>query len=383
MIRHRWIASAAVTLTATVTVGCGVTLESLPLPSPGISGDTYELSAVFTDALNLPFKAKVKLGGADVGEVESVSVANYTARVAMRIMEEVKLPVGTKAELRQATPLGDVFIALSAPPDAQPQTPALQAGSSIPIESTSAGATVEDLMSSVSLLLNGGGLSQVQNIVAELDNAVTGHTDDAANVITGLTDVIRTLNERSADIGRVLDDARQLTESFADNNEQIDAALISIAPAIGTLASTNDDLVATLASLDTAAGNMDEVLARAGDDLVTTIDQSSTALGSIAAIGDQLAPLLATVDGLTPKLASSTRGTSFAFYARVSELSLGALFDPGSRWPDATDAAAFLGSITDVLNRVRARLSGEGLTTAPSVEERLPESSTPTDRPVR
>ena len=35
-------------------------------------GQSYALTAVFSDALNLPAKAKVKLYGADIGEVESI-----------------------------------------------------------------------------------------------------------------------------------------------------------------------------------------------------------------------------------------------------------------------------------------------------------------------
>ena len=45
---------------------------------------------------------------------------NYTAVTTLRIMDGVRLPVGTTAELRSATPLGDVFIAVKPPTPAVP-----------------------------------------------------------------------------------------------------------------------------------------------------------------------------------------------------------------------------------------------------------------------
>ena len=80
----------------------------------GSGSGGYKLTAVFANALNLPMKAKVKLAGADVGQVESMVARNYTAVTTLRISDGVQLPRGSTAELRTATPLGDVFVALQA-----------------------------------------------------------------------------------------------------------------------------------------------------------------------------------------------------------------------------------------------------------------------------
>lgn len=95
---------------------CSVGLAELPLPAPSQGKRTYPISAEFVDALNLPGKAKVRLSGADVGEVETMAVRDYTAVVTMQIASDVAIPHGTTAELRSATPLGDVFVALAPPP---------------------------------------------------------------------------------------------------------------------------------------------------------------------------------------------------------------------------------------------------------------------------
>ena len=93
----------------------GLTVEQLPLPAPGGVGDGKTLTARFDNALNLPSRAKVKLNGTDVGEVSDITVHDYTAVVTMKVARDAQIPVGTGAELRQATPLGDVFVALMPP----------------------------------------------------------------------------------------------------------------------------------------------------------------------------------------------------------------------------------------------------------------------------
>lgn len=76
-----------------VSAGCATNgLASLPLPAPGLGSGGYSLNAVFSNALNLPMNAKVKLAGADVGQLESMIARNYTALTRLRIRDGVQLP---------------------------------------------------------------------------------------------------------------------------------------------------------------------------------------------------------------------------------------------------------------------------------------------------
>lgn len=110
----------------------GITVEQIPLPEPGGIGDSMTVHTQFENALNLPNKAKVRLGGVDVGEVESIVAENYRAEVTMKVSTDTRLPIGTGAELRQATPLGDVFVALQPPADSSKGFVRTAAGSPAP-----------------------------------------------------------------------------------------------------------------------------------------------------------------------------------------------------------------------------------------------------------
>ena len=71
-------------------------------PAPGGVGDGITVRTSFDNALNLPARAKVRLRGTDVGMVTNIVAKDYRAYVTMVVSKNVKLPINTGAELRQA-----------------------------------------------------------------------------------------------------------------------------------------------------------------------------------------------------------------------------------------------------------------------------------------
>jgi len=141
---------------AALLAGCGLNLESVALPAPGGGGSFYTLNAVFSDALNLPTKAKVRLYGAQIGEVSEIRAQDFTAHIAMHVRSDVPLYEGSTAELRAATPLGDVFVQIRPDPNRGEDAELLRDGATLPLEATANAPTIEELLGSMALLVNGG-----------------------------------------------------------------------------------------------------------------------------------------------------------------------------------------------------------------------------------
>ena len=73
MTARRSFAAALVAAVSLGTAGCATNgLASLPLPHPGLNEGRVHLTAIFENALNVPALAKVRLAGADVGQLESL-----------------------------------------------------------------------------------------------------------------------------------------------------------------------------------------------------------------------------------------------------------------------------------------------------------------------
>ena len=209
------------TLCLTVS-GCATDgLASLPLPAPGVGSGGYTLTAVFCNALNLPAKAKVKLAGADVGELESMVARNYTAVTTLRIMDGVRVPKGSTAELRSATPLGDVFVAFK-PPRHRPIRAhrCCKDGDTIGLESTTAAATVESVLSSAAILVNGGAVRNFTNIINGLGKATGDQGQAFGDLIRKTNHTLGTLNARSDQISTALTETSRLVEQLDDQERR-------------------------------------------------------------------------------------------------------------------------------------------------------------------
>lgn len=290
---------------------CTVTAADLPMPGGGIDGETYQLHAEFSDALNLPEKAHVKLGGVRVGTVTDIATENYRAHIRMNIRRDVELGKGTRAELRQQTPLGDIFVALQ-PPDDAPTTTTLADGDTIDIDHTASAATVEDSLTAMALLINGGGLGQLGDIVKETNAVLDGRAPAIRNVVGELGDTLQTLNARTGDIDRILKASNGLTTLAKRRRGTIDAALSGFGPAIDTIAANTGRFRRTLAKAAGAAESTGAVLDAAEADLKSTLLDSGNLLEGFAGLDKDLRPTLRTLVALGKHVHNGAKGEAGA-----------------------------------------------------------------------
>jgi phospholipid/cholesterol/gamma-HCH transport system substrate-binding protein len=306
--------AALAVLSALALSGCGVTAADLPLPGGSVGGPTYRLTAVFGDALNLPDKAHVKLDGVDVGVVEDISANEFTARVTMAVQQKVVLPKGTTAELRQATPLGDVFVALHLPKgDGEP----LREGDTIPISATSSAATVEDTLAALSALVNGGGLGQLKTIIREVNTALDGRGAQTAHLINELTTTLVTLNQRTNDIDRILNSTASLTETAKQRQGTIDAAFAELSPALKVLSGQTDRLTKVLTEVSQVSDLGNKIVNQTQDQLRSVLRDLGPVLDGFNGLQSSLGPTLANMIQVSKLLAGATEGESAAGMARL------------------------------------------------------------------
>ncbi len=355
--RRALVALAAVAA-VTTTAGCGLTVEDLPLPKPGQSGDTYTLHAVFDNALNLPDQAKVKIGGSDVGVVTDIRTKNFQAVVDLTIDSDIELPEGSTAELRQATPLGDVFVAVSKPV-AEPGTPMLKDGDTLSLEQTSAGATVEQLLISVSLLFNGGGVAALSKIGSELDSIVGGRGDQLAHLLTELTGVVGSLNENSARVDATLEQFHTLADTLEARRAELGEVADTLPQMIGAIAENNQAIGELLTKLSTASAAIGDYSVTSGEQLQNLLNSTHELMNALAATGSEFEVMLDRMHEIRPKVDATFRGRSFSVYATATNLDVSALTDPAyaGLW-DLNDVADFTGSMLQVLQLVQNRVQG-------------------------
>lgn len=378
---------AAVVLAGTLS-SCSAGLDRLPLPAPSAGARTYPITATFSDALNLPTKAKVRLSGADVGEVESMRAEDYTAVVSMRISADAQIPVGTTAELRSATPLGDIFVSLKPPATADPDGPMMAPGDAIPSNATATAASVEQVLTTASLLSNGGAIRNMINVVNGMGHAVGGKGEDLKQFLDESTRVVQNLSDRSSAIKQVLERSGELSTTLSDRQKTIDDALEASAPALGTMASNADrivDLAATVNRTTLQLAKFPSVRGERSRSMIADLNQLSAGLDAATNAPDASLENFSRVFGPMLKL---TNSTSSHVDIDLADLAVGAFADPhhpgdpGSRGPGREDFRNMVGSISYALIKVRDKFWGAptmppGLVPAPDLIGPRPDALTP------
>ncbi|MFH5208715.1 MCE family protein, partial [Antrihabitans sp. NCIMB 15449] len=359
MTHRHTIGTTAVAVTTTLLLavtGCGTTVADLPLPEPGIDGETYTVHAIFEDALNLPERAHVKIGGTDVGVVTAIDTVGFAADVEMQISADVELARDTTVELRQGTPLGDMFVAITTPPDRQGGD-LLVDGDTITIDNTSAGASVEELLVSVSMLLNGGALNQVARISSELNSMFVGRAPQLSHLFVQLNGIMGSLNERTAQVDATLQGLDALMATMNQRKAELGQAAEEFPPVVGVIAEDNQSISRLIEKVSVTTAALGDFTDTTGPEFLSLFDNVQKLMDGFARMGDNLAGSLNGIHTLYEPVTESFQGNALAVAATVSFLSLGALTDPqGSRLPDGTDIGAFAGSLVDVIGRVIGRL---------------------------
>jgi phospholipid/cholesterol/gamma-HCH transport system substrate-binding protein len=278
----RQIRSAAATAAAAgllvAAAGCSTTMRDLPIPGTGVSGDTIELEAEFDEALNLAEGAPVKVNGVDSGKVTSITIDDYTAVVQMDVRTNAELHEGATARLRYTTPLGELFVDVTNPPEGEE----LEDGATLGLEETETAPTVEDALAQASLLINGGGLDQLQTITEELNTALGGNEDDMRLLLDQATTFLTRAGATTSSIDAVLTSLNSLSGTLSSRERIINRAMKEIRPAAAVLRRATPELTALLEAVERFSSAANRTVTATRSQLFALLAETEPVLAELA-----------------------------------------------------------------------------------------------------
>lgn len=276
-IRHA-VAAAAAAAVLVGASGCSTTMRDLPIPGTGVSGDKIEIKAKFDEALNLAEGAPVKVNGVDSGKVTDISIDDYKAVVTMDVRTDAKLHDGATARLRYTTPLGELFVDVSNPADGKE----LRDGAMLDLNETETAPTVEDALAQASLLINGGGLEQLQTITEELNTALGGNEDDIRLLLNQAATFLTQANATTASIDTVLTSLDSLSGTLSDREEIINRAMQEIRPAAAVLRRATPELTELLKAIQRFSGAANNTVNATREQLFALLAETEPVLAELA-----------------------------------------------------------------------------------------------------
>ncbi|RDH79933.1 MCE family protein [Mycolicibacterium moriokaense] len=269
--------------------GCGWQgLNTLRLPGTAGGGPgAYTIQAQLPDVVTIQRNSSVKVADVNVGTVTNIEVQDWHALVTMRIDGDVHLPANATAKVGQTSLLGSMHIALAPPTDVPPQGQ-LKDGSLIPLSSASTYPTTEQTLAAVSVLLNGGGLGRLQEIVNAFAKALDGREGDARSLLTQLDTFITQANTQTNDIVAAMDDLNSLAGQFAAQDPVVDRALATLPKGLAALAEQRDQLADAIDSFGKFGAVAADTVDKSKESVVANLRNMAPVLKSLADAGPAL-----------------------------------------------------------------------------------------------
>jgi phospholipid/cholesterol/gamma-HCH transport system substrate-binding protein len=300
----RWARRAALVTLAFTTASCGFSLQSFP-KFGGLSGPSYPLHARFANVLNLPANAQVREGSAVIGQVSSISTHHFQADLTFRIRSAVHIPVGSTAQVRFDSPLGDEFILIQGPPGSA-KGRSLAPGAVLPESSTGTAPSVEDTLTALGAVLNGGGISSLQTIIVQLNNTLGGHQSQIRELVGQISTALTSLSKSSGDIDGAITAVASLSSQLNAGSDIITSGIDAIAPAVTVLSQENGDLDNLLTQLTNLSSVANQVVATSGQASINDVHQLLPVVNQLEGVEQQLGPDLTDIAAFeteTPKIA--------------------------------------------------------------------------------
>lgn len=335
---RRVIAGVLAASIAAATPGCAWRgLNSMPLPgTAGRGPGSYTIEAQLPDVRTIEPNSRVQVDDVTVGTVTRIERQGWHALLTMSIDGDVDLPANATATVGQSGLLGSLHVELAPPTGVAPQGK-LHDGSLIPLSSAGMYPSSEQVLSTIALLLNGGGVGQIHDITESLSTALAGREQDLRSLIEQLDKFTRYVNDQSGDIIATTESLNTLAGQFADQKPVVDRALETIPDALRVISDERQTLVDALDQFGKLSALIADSTNQTKDSLIEELKDLGPVLKSLGDAGPALTRslgLFATYPFPTDNVGIWQRG-DFANLTAVIDLTLSRLdasFLTGTRW---------------------------------------------------
>jgi phospholipid/cholesterol/gamma-HCH transport system substrate-binding protein len=262
----------ALAVAAVVLTSCGSWkgIANVPLPGgPGSGAKQMTIYVQMPDTLALNVNSRVRVADVFVGSVKSIELKNWVATLTLDVNSDVKLPRNALAKIGQTSLLGSQHVELDAP--SNPSSENLRSGDTIPLANSSAFPTTERVLASISTILRGGGIPNLEVIQTELNNVLTGRADQIREFLNRLDTFTDELNQQRNDLTRAIDSTNRLLTIVAQRNDTLDRVLTEFPPLIQHFADTRDLFADAVQALGRISAATDTYLGQSNANLHTNL----------------------------------------------------------------------------------------------------------------
>ena len=279
-VATRTVALAAAGLMLT---GCGQWrgIANVPLPGgPGTQDGHSTIYIQMPETLALNANSRVRVADVFVGRVRKIELKNWVPLLTVDLEPGVELPRNALARVGQTSLLGSQHVELDEPENPSPER--LRDGDTIELQNSSAFPTIERTLASISGILTGGGIPNIEVIQNEVNAILTGRSGEIREFLNRLDTFTGEMNKQREDLTRAIDSTNRLLSIVGQRTETLDRVLTEFPPLIQHFADTRDLFADAVTSLGRLSATADETLSNTNANLHTNLANLQRPLRELA-----------------------------------------------------------------------------------------------------
>lgn len=281
---------------ATIVVAGGCAFQGVnSLPLPGTVGRGSGAAVYHVELTNigtLESNSPVMMADVVVGSVGKMRVKDWHADVEVSVRPDVTVPVNAIASVGQTSLLGSMHVALNPPPGQRP-IGHLQPGAVIPLDKSLTYPSTEQTLSSLSVVINSGGLGQIGDVVHNFSAGLAGNESQVRELLTRLDDFVGVVDHQRDKIMTSVEALDRFADTLAGQHEVISKALQKIPPALDVLIRERPRITAALDKLRTFSNTTTRLIGDSQADLVKNLRNLEPTINALADVGPDLDTVLA------------------------------------------------------------------------------------------
>lgn len=215
------------------------------------------LTATFDDVQGLVAGHSVKMSDITIGSVTKIRLAGYKARVTLSVEDGIKIPKGTRAEIKVTSLLGENYVDLRMPPGtSMDRGPFLATGDTI--TDTGVQPAFEQVVGQAGPLIQALAGDDVATVVNAGATALDGNGQKLNKTIAQTGDLVKMFAEQRRELGESVDRFARLGRSLAKGSDALNEAPGQLERTTRMLNQDKDKIIKTVDRLTRMARELND-----------------------------------------------------------------------------------------------------------------------------
>lgn len=240
-----------------VLVAATLAVSGCSYKTAGAPKGDLTLTATFDDAQGLVAGHSVQMSDIKIGTVTKVELVRYKARATLSIEDGIKIPQGTRAEIKVTSLLGENYVELRLPPGgSMTRGPYLASGAAI--TDTRVQPAFEQVIGQAGPLIQALAGDDVATVVNAGATALDGNGQKLNKTIAQASDLMKMFAAQRIELGETVDRFAKLGRSLANGSDALAQAPGQLERTTRMLNDDKDKIIKTVDRLTTMARELND-----------------------------------------------------------------------------------------------------------------------------